>query len=72
MAFKNTVLRKTLRPNGHEVRADWKKLQNQELHNPYSQTNTIHTIKQLRLKRAEHVARTGERRDTYRVLVGKP
>jgi len=45
VAFKNMVLRKT-----QEVRVDWKKLQNQELHNLYSQPNINHVIKQLRPK----------------------
>jgi hypothetical protein len=46
----------------------WKKLFNEELHKP----NIIRIIKSRRKRLAEHVARIGEMRNTYRILVGKP
>jgi hypothetical protein len=48
---------------------EWKKLHNEELNGLYSLPNIVRVIK---LRWAEHVARTGEGRGVYRVLVGKP
>jgi hypothetical protein len=47
-------------------------LHNEELHNLYSSPNIIRTIKSRRMRWAGHVARMGERRNAYRILVGKP
>jgi hypothetical protein len=47
-------------------------LHNEELHNLYSSPNIIRTIKSRRKRWAGHVARKGEKRNAYRVLVGKP
>jgi len=38
----------------------------------YCLPNIIRVIKSRRMRRAGHVARMGERRGVYRVLVGKP
>ena len=38
----------------------------------YSSTNIIRVIKLRRMRWAVHVARMGERKDVYRVLVEKP
>jgi hypothetical protein len=43
-----------------------------ELQNLYSSLNIIRVIKARRLRWAGHVARIGEGRSVYRVLVGKP
>jgi hypothetical protein len=50
----------------------WRKLHNDELHNVYSSPNIVTVIKSRRIKWAGHVARTGEGRGVYRVLVGRP
>jgi hypothetical protein len=47
-------------------------LHNEELHNLYSSPNIIRMIKSRRMRWAEHVARMGEKRNAYRILVGKP
>jgi hypothetical protein len=47
-------------------------LHNDELHNLYSSPNIVRVIKSRRMRWAGHVARMGERRGVYRVLVGKP
>jgi hypothetical protein len=47
-------------------------LHNDELHNLYSSPNNVRVIKLRRMRRAGHVARMGERRGVYRVLVGRP
>jgi hypothetical protein len=50
----------------------WRKLQNEELHNMYSSPSIIRMAKSRRMKWAGHVARMGEKRNAYRILVGKP
>jgi hypothetical protein len=49
-----------------------KKLNNDELHNLYSSLNIVRVIKSRRMRWAGHVARMGEGRGIYRVLVGRP
>jgi hypothetical protein len=49
-----------------------KNLHSGELHNLYSSSDIIRQIKSRRLRWAGHVARMGEGRNVYRVLVGKP
>jgi hypothetical protein len=51
---------------------DWRKLHNEELHNLYSSPKIIRMIKSRRIRWAGHVARMGEKRNAYRILVGKP
>jgi hypothetical protein len=43
-----------------------------ELHNLYSSPSIIRMIKSRRMRWAGHVARMGEKRNAFRVLVGKP
>ena len=50
---------------------EWRKLHNEELSDLYSSQNIVQVIKS-RMRWAGHVARMGERRGVYRVLVGKP
>jgi hypothetical protein len=45
---------------------------NEELNGLYSVPNIVRVIKSKRLRWVGHVARMGERRGVYRVLVGKP
>jgi hypothetical protein len=47
-------------------------LQNEEIHILYSSPNIIRQIKLRRMRWAGHVARMGEERKMYKVLVGKP
>jgi hypothetical protein len=46
-------------------------LHNDELHSLYSSPNIVRVIKSRKMW-AEHVARMGEGRGVYRVLVGRP
>jgi hypothetical protein len=48
------------------------RLHNNELYALYFSTNIIWLIKPRRLRWAGHVACMGERRGSYRALVGKP
>jgi hypothetical protein len=50
----------------------WRKLHNEELHNLYSSPSIIRIIKSRSMRWAGHVARMGEKRIAYRILVGKP
>jgi hypothetical protein len=43
--FDNKVLRRIFGPKRDEVRGDWRKLLNEELHNLYSSPNIIRMIK---------------------------
>jgi transcription termination factor 2 len=45
---------------------------NDELHSLYSSPNIVRAIKSRRIRWAGHVARIGEGRGVYRVLVGRP
>jgi hypothetical protein len=45
---------------------------NGELHNLYSSPGIVKQIKSRRMRWAGHVARMGEGRNVYSVLVGKP
>jgi hypothetical protein len=66
------VLRRIFGPKRDEVTAEWRKLHNEELHDLYSSLNIVRVIKSRRMRLAGYVARMGEDRDVYRVLVGKP
>jgi hypothetical protein len=66
------VLRSIFGPKGDEVTGVWRKLRNEEFHNLYSSLNIIRIIKSMSMRWAGHVARRGETRNAYRILVGKP
>jgi hypothetical protein len=55
-----------------EVTGEWRKLHNKELHDLYSSPSIIRIIKSRRMTWVGHVARMGEKRNAYRLLVGKP
>jgi hypothetical protein len=65
------VLRRLFGPKKDEVTGEWRKLCN-ELNDLYSSPNIVQVIKLRRMRWAGHVARKGERRGIYRILVGKP
>jgi hypothetical protein len=68
--FENIVLRKIFGPK-REGDGSWKNCTD-ELHSLYSSSNIVRVIKSRRMRWAGHVARMGEGRGVYRVLVGKP
>jgi hypothetical protein len=49
-----------------------RKLHNEELRDLYSSPSIIRIIKSRKIRWAGHVARMGEKRNAYRLLVGKP
>jgi len=70
--FENMVLRRIFGPRRVEVTGEWRRLHNEELNDLYSSPNNARVIKSRRMRWAGHVARMGEERGVYRVLVGKP
>jgi hypothetical protein len=70
MGTENRVLRRIFGPKREED-GSWRKLHNDELHSLYSSPNIFRVIKSMRMKWAGHVARIGEGRGVYRVLVGR-
>jgi hypothetical protein len=70
--FENRVVRRIFGPKRKEVTGEWRKLHNEKLNNLYSAPNIVRAIKSRRMRWAGHVARMGDGRGVYRVLVGKP
>jgi hypothetical protein len=69
--FENRVLKKIFGPKMEED-GSWRKLHNDELHDLYASPNIVMVIKSRRMRWAGHVARMGEWRSAYIVLVGRP
>jgi hypothetical protein len=69
--LENRVLSRIFGPKRDEVTGEWRKLHSGELHTLYSSPDIIRQIKSRTMRWAEHVARMGEGRNVYRVLVGK-
>jgi len=70
--FENTVLRKIFGAERDEVTGEWRTMHNEELYYLFYSPNIVRVIKTRRMRWADHVARMGEMRVAYRVLVGKP
>jgi hypothetical protein len=69
--FENRVLRRIFGRKRDEVTGEWRKLHNEDLHNLYLSPDIIRQVKSRRMRWAGHVARMGEERKVYKVLVGK-
>jgi hypothetical protein len=67
--FQNRVLRRIFGLKKDEVTGGWRKL-HEELHKLYSSPSIIKMIKSKRMRWTGHVARIGEKRNAYRILVG--
>jgi hypothetical protein len=70
--FENRVLKKIFGPKRDVATGDWRRLRNEELNDLYSSPNIIRVVKSRRIRWAGHVARMGEKRGVYRILVGRP
>jgi hypothetical protein len=69
--FENRVLRRIFGTKRDEVTGEWRKLHNEELRDLYSSPSIIRIFKLRRMGWAGHVARMGEKRYAYTLLVGK-
>jgi hypothetical protein len=56
----------------YEVMEGWRKLHNEQLCDLYSSPSIIRIIKLRRMTWAGHMIQMGEKRNVYRLLVGKP
>jgi hypothetical protein len=70
--FENRVLRRIFGPKRDEVTGEWRKLHNEELRDLYSSPSIIRITKSKMMRWPGHVARMGEKRNAYKLLVGKP
>jgi hypothetical protein len=70
--FENRVLRRIFGPKRDEMTGDWRELHNEELRNLNSSPSIIRIIKSRRMRWAGHVARIGDKRNVYRLLLRKP
>jgi hypothetical protein len=70
--FENRALRRIFGQKRREVTGEWRKLHNEELRDLYSSPSIIRIIKSRKMRWTGHVARMGEKRNEYRLLVGKP
>ena len=66
--FENIMLRRIFGPRRDEVTGEGRRL----LNDLYCSPNIVRVIKSRRMRWDGHVARIGEERGVYRVLVGKP
>jgi hypothetical protein len=67
--FENRVLRRIFGPKRDEVTGEWRTFQNEELRDLYSSPSIIRIIKLRRMRWTGHLARMGEKRNAYRLLV---
>jgi hypothetical protein len=70
--FEKRVSRRIFGPKRDEVTGGWRKLHNEELHNVYSSSSLVTMINSKTMRWTGHVARMREKRDAFRILVGKP
>jgi hypothetical protein len=70
--FENRVMRRMFGSKRNEVTGEWRKLHKEELRDLYSSPSVIRIIKSRRMRWAGNVARIEEKRNAYRLLVGKP
>jgi hypothetical protein len=69
---ENRVLTGIFDPKTDDVTGEWKKLHNSKLIDLYSSHIIVRKTKFRRKRWEGHVARMGERRGVYRILVRKP
>jgi hypothetical protein len=70
--FENRVLRNIFGPKRDEATGDWRRLHNEERNDLYSSPNIIRVIRSRRMRWVGQVAGMAEKRDAYRIMVGRP
>ena len=70
--FEYRMFRGIFEPKRDEVTGEWRKLHNEGLSDMYCSPNIVRAIISRKMRWAGNVARIGERKVVYRVLVGKP
>jgi hypothetical protein len=70
--FENRMLRRLFGLKRDEVTGEWRKLHSEELRDSYSSPSIIRMMKPRRIRWVGHIAQMGEKRNVYRLLVGKP
>jgi hypothetical protein len=66
---ENRVLRRVFGPKRDEVTGEWRTVHNEELRDLYSSPSIIRIIKSRRMRWVGNVARMGEKRNAYRLLL---
>jgi hypothetical protein len=67
---ENRVLRRMFGPKRNEEAGGWRKLHNEELHNLYSSPSIIKSVMKDEMGGA--CSKNGEKKNAFRILVGKP
>jgi len=70
--FENMMLRGIFGAKRDEVTVEWRKVHNEELSELYCSPDILRVMTSRRMRWEGHVARMGQRRGVYRVLVGNP
>ena len=70
--FENRVFRRIFGFKRDEITGEWRKLHNAKLNMLQYSFSIVRVIKSRRMRWARHVARIGDGKCSYRILVGKP
>jgi hypothetical protein len=68
--LENRILWRIFGTRRDEVTGEWRELHSEELHSLYLSPNVVRQIKSRRMRWSGHVARMGEERDVYKILIG--
>jgi hypothetical protein len=70
--FENKMMRRIFGPKSDEVMGEWSKLYNEELCDLYSLPSIMRIIRPWRIRLVRQVARMGENRTVYILLIRRP
>jgi hypothetical protein len=72
VSFENRVLKKIFGLKRDKVTGVWRNCMTRNFINRYASSSMIKIFTSMRMRRAWHVARMGEKMNACRILVGKP